>query len=152
MAQKFYLYSPDVASNPDSSEPDPYIISAEESVMALYDSVIFKWSAGSTTQATAPTAYDTVDLAVAASANAIVVPGLSPRGVTVDVDGFGSAFLPILSSKGVIASGHLNGDEWSATLHSHTLYGLTPFPSTPITEGALTASISGYRNESRNSN
>ncbi|WP_153017904.1 hypothetical protein, partial [Sphingobium sp. AM] len=69
MAQKYYIYTPYSRSNPASADSINLIVQADEAVMALYPDLVWKYSGGSLTPATAPTGYDTLaDLAGADAA------------------------------------------------------------------------------------
>lgn len=152
MATKFYLYTPDGKNNPDAQVKPNHIVSADEDLMALYPDVVYKYAAGSRVAASAPTAYDSAADAIIADATAIQ-SGIQPRGITVQLAGFGTAFLPILNNKGTISTTHLNGCDFDATLDAFDMADTAPLPYLEaVDEGVLKVNILAFRGETRNSN
>lgn len=85
MANKFYVYQDD--------DGDNYAIQADEDLMGLY---------GDVTGASSPTAY--ADLAALQTAHPgvnLLTAGVNPRSVTLQVQGFASNSIPLLTQSDV---------------------------------------------------
>lgn len=150
MATKFYLYKSDGSENPDSLNSKYHIIPCDDAVMSLYPDLIKKFASGSVVAASAPTAYNDVAAALAAHPDALQ-SAITPRGLNINVSGFGSAFLPVLRNPGIVSTG-IDGQDWACTLDHYGLDDATPFPVAGVSESHLTVQITGYRGESRSAN
>jgi hypothetical protein len=157
MATKYFIYRPDSLNNPNANSNSGnqfWAIQADDAVMALYPDLVKKYSdGGGMSSATAPTAYDTKADADTAHGSTLNEGALQPRGLTIQIAGFGTAFLPILNQSVETISGtDVKGNEWEATLDNASVAGPSPFPFDAAAEGNLEVQVIAYRGEQRTQN
>ncbi len=145
MAIKQFIYRDDTGSN-------SYVIGVEEEIMGIYPSLVSTRTQDTIGSAGSPTAYDDVAAAIAAVPAALQNANFTPRSLTLQIEGFGTARMPVLDAKASLVTAHINGDDWGATLLTQGLTGATPFPTPGTAEGGLTVEIVAFNGESRNSN
>lgn len=158
MAQKFYLYTTDLSSAPvDNADGDnphiPLAITADDGVMALYPDIVSTLvnNLGNVTAATAPTAYDTFDDLVTAHPTAVQNNRVSPRGLTLQIPGFGTSFMPILTDALQNNAGTVHGGDFMTTVNAKA-NDIDSNDPISVTEGDLSVKIIGYQGESRSFN
>lgn len=150
MANKFYVYEDD-AGNQHALQSDDALIALTDDIVKTYTGTLSTVGA-----ATVPTAYDTFDDIDAAFPGILAKPSsIQVRGLNLQASAsFGSAFLPVMKTRVVLAGTDLSGGDFQLTIENLTAAGApTPFPAAlaGIT-GDITAVLTGYRGESRQSN
>lgn len=147
MANKFYHY---VADDGVSIG-----IAVEENVMALYDSIVkTKTATGDTGPAATPTAYDDLAALQVAIPAAVAKPQtLQPRNLRLQIPGFGTATMPVLSNQPVDADDDASafpGDFDQTLIQAGNLSsGASALPAEGSTEDDLEVLIVGYQGEAR---
>lgn len=148
MAQKFVHYYADDATA-------EFGVAVEENVIQSYPIVVQQHGQASGTigSATMPTLYDTLALLQVDFPTAIAKPAaLSLRGLTLDIPGFGGAFMPVLDNRPFKADdATVWGGQLEATQHQWGFSGAAPFPKNYV-EDQLEIDVTGYRGESRATN
>lgn len=150
MANKTYIYQPEPNSGEGQSNgTKPLLITVEEDIMALYTDLVSTFTNGSTASASAPTSYADDAAALVDAPTAVRNSSILPRGLFLEVPGFGAAFMPVLTNDVTAASGpHANGMDFAATVNSW-VSDTDDETISPTTEGALTVNVTGYRGEQR---
>src|SRR6185436_14777851 len=127
MAQKFYIYQPDSnnmarGTAGENGNYKPLAITADDDIMGLYADLVKKQTAsdGTVAAATNPTGYADLDALLAVAPTAVQNNRISPRGLTLLIPGFGSAFMPILSNEVQLDTGELVSNVYNATVQNWT--------------------------------
>lgn len=153
MAQKFYLYQTDawgyLTDKLAGHNTKKYLaITADDGLMALYPDIVRYQNDITDTARSAPTAYDTLEDLLVDQPAAVQNSRIQPRGVDIEVPGFGTAFLPILNNELNDSSGAITGNDWATTVN-HWQTDTDDDDAAVITEGELSVAIIGFRGEQR---
>lgn len=155
MANKYYRYLAD--------DLTPYIIQAESDIMDMYNTIVKQFSDLVTNRNVAspsqPSAFDTLEDAQAAGTymaidftGAELKPSsIAVRGIALSLNGFGSAFMPVLNDSIVDNGGAAFGQDLTATIEAGnlSLEGELPFDTGEQLDSGPTMVITGYKGEQK---
>lgn len=155
MAQKFYLYTAD-------DEITQWGIPMDDGIMAMYDNIVKQYddwdgdpSAQTVQAAGTPSAYDSLALLIDDNTTAVAKPnGVQLRGLTLNLPGFGSLFMPILNTIQTVtpdvALVKINGGAFAATIGAYVLSqdeGLPMSTSLQLGGDGPYLAVAGYNGE-----
>lgn len=140
MAQLYYPYT--------SEGGQSFWVLAEENIMNVYESIVKEANTPSPVAATLPAskaALEEGDVELPAS--------IQPRGLLLQIPGFGQGFMPVLDNTPVIDEGEIVGLAFTTTIAELGI-DVAPaedelFPVQATLEGDLDVECIGYRGEAR---